>query len=1335
MNKESTKKHRRQLFLSISALALISMLSALPLMPLVVSSAASDPETQAEKTANSVEGLENYDIRTDKSAAPKVAVFRRAAGQNELAATESRQKTIAAEAALKRRVPALKIERSADLRVPEVIAADSREESASLASAFSGSRADALRKFLKQNDDLFGLADGQVDDLKTVADYTNPDGNLSFVHLEQFIGGIPVFRGEVKAGFDKNGKMFRVINNLAPGINDYNLSENFGSPETVVNKAFKHVEREMKDDDFQRNAALPSEKKVVFGAGDWATTAEKMYFPIETGVARAAWRVLIWEDAAAYYIIVDAETGTLLWRKNIAESQTQPATYNVYANETSMMRALDSPAPMSPGIINPGLGTQAPVLPRTNVTLIGNEAPYAFNQKGWITDGNNTTDGNNVEAGLDRVSPNGVDAAVTGSNRVFNFAFNPGAPDGTGESPLATEYQKGAVTQLFYLTNRYHDEMYLLGFTEAAGNFQHENFTGQGRGGDRVSAEAQDSGGTNNANFFTPADGTRGRMQMYIWTRTTPNRDGDLDADIVIHELTHGLSNRLHGNSLGLTTNMSRSMGEGWGDFYAHCLLSEPTDPLNGVYPSGGYTLYRPTLPHNYYYGVRRLPKAILSATGGANNRPFNPMTFADIDSTQANINDGAYPGQTNAVAFDQVHAAGEIWSSALWEVRGKLIQRLGHAAGNRRILQLVTDGMKLSPLNPTFLQARDAIVAAAQASGSGADVIDVWAGFAARGMGFSAQVLNAGTGANTTRVAEAFDLPNVVQTPNFTFSDAAGNNNGYAEPGEQLVFNIPLSNNAGETITNVNLQITGGGNAAYGDIANAQTVARQISFTVPANAQCGSLLTLTFNISSSRGNRAETRMIRIGAPAFAATGQNFDSASVPALPAGWEKQQSGAYTTGWVTTGDGANSQPNSLFAPDPASGGLADVSTQARVESAASQLRFKLNYNTEPGYDGTVFEIKIGAGEWQDILAAGGSFVSGGYNQKFAFDSAHELTDRLAWTGISNGFVDVVLNLPASANNQTIGLRWRTIADGAVGGTGTGIDDLQITDGKLQDGYICGTTAVPRNSRADYDGDGKTDRAVFRDGAWYELRSQTGAAGRQFGQAGDQPLAGDFDGDDKTDAAVMRTVNGALHFYVLNSRNNTFDATVWGTQGDISAIGDYNGDNRDDIGVFRPSNGTWYVQPAGGGAIIASQFGTNGDKPVAEDYDGDGKTDFAVFRPSNATWYVQQSTAGFTAMPWGFIDDRLVPADYDNDNKADFAVFRAGNWYIRRSTNGQLQAVNFGLPTDTPVPGDYDGDGADDAAVYRGGNWYVQGSTSGFNAVQFGVASDVPIPMVFTK
>ena len=83
----------------------------------------------------------------------------------------------------------------------------------------------------------------------------------------------------------------------------------------------------------------------------------------------AAWRVLIWQPVNAFYVIVDAETGTMLWRKNISEDQTESATYQVYTNSNAMINSADSPAPLTPGPIDPTTGTQGAIIPlRTNVT-------------------------------------------------------------------------------------------------------------------------------------------------------------------------------------------------------------------------------------------------------------------------------------------------------------------------------------------------------------------------------------------------------------------------------------------------------------------------------------------------------------------------------------------------------------------------------------------------------------------------------------------------------------------------------------------------------------------------------------------------------------------------------------------------------------------------------------------------------------------------------------------------------------------------------------------------------------------------------------------------------
>jgi hypothetical protein len=310
--------------------------------------------------------------------------------------------------------------------------------------------------------------------------------------------------------------------------------------------------------------------------------------------------------------------------------------------------------------------------------------------------------------------------------------------------------------------------MYRFGFTEQAQNFQHFNFGRGGVEGDRISLEIQDGSGTNSANFAVAADGARPRMQTFIWTGPTPDRDGVLDAQAVLHEVTHGVSSRLIGNVTGLNTNMSRGMGEGWSDFYAFALLSETNDNRFGTHAMSAYTSYLlfPGFDVNYYYGLRRFPVANFAFVG-TNGLPHNPLTFADIDAAQQNTTDGAFPamdGPHISTTVDQVHRLGEVWAVTLWEVRDQLLQRRG-SLGNRRAIQYITDGMKLSPLNPTMTQARDAILAAVNATDP-TDLASVWRGFATRGMGSGAAVINAGTGNNNTVVTESFQLPIQFRRP-----------------------------------------------------------------------------------------------------------------------------------------------------------------------------------------------------------------------------------------------------------------------------------------------------------------------------------------------------------------------------------------------------------------------------------------------------------------------------------------------------------------------------------------------------------------------------------------
>ena len=266
-----------------------------------------------------------------------------------------------------------------------------------------------------------------------------------------------------------------------------------------------------------------------------------------------------------------------------------------------------------------------------------------------------------------------------------------------------------------------------------------------------------------------------------------------------------------------------------------------------------------------------------------------------------------------------------------------------------------------------------------------------------------------------------------------------------------------------------------------------------------------------------------------------------------------------------------------------------------------------------------------------------------------------------------------------------------------------------------------------------SDFDGDGKSDLAVFRpvDGGWYALLSSNNSLLAQtFGLSADRITPGDFDGDGKTDLAVYR--EGV--WYIMQSSDNALRAQQFGISADVPVPMDYDGDGRTDIAVYR--DGVWHILQSSNQAYRAQQFGLAGDKPARGDYDGDGKADLAVFRPAEGSWYVLQSSDGaFRAQQFGISTDRPAPGDFDGDGRTDFAVYRpeSGTWYIQQTTAG-FRAEQFGIQTDELVPADYDGDGRTDIAVFRAGFWYIsQSSDNLFRAEQFGTGGDRAVPSAY--
>jgi hypothetical protein len=190
-------------------------------------------------------------------------------------------------------------------------------------------------------------------------------------------------------------------------------------------------------------------------------------------------------------------------------------------------------------------------------------------------------------------------------------------------------------------------------------------------------------------------------------------------------------------------------------------------------------------------------------------------------------------------------------------------------------------------------------------------------------------------------------------------------------------------------------------------------------------------------------------------------------------------------------------------------------------------------------------------------------------------------------------------------------------------------------------------------RAVQTDYLGEGKASFTVWRpsQGNWYSADALGVTATydtphqstTHWGLPSDLPLIGDFDGDGKSDIALYRPATG--YWYIVQSSNGEVVSKQWGVSTDIPVAGDFDGDGKSDVAVYRPSTGTWYITQSSNGQIVERQWGESGDIPVARDYDGDGRTDIAVFRPSTGNWYVIQSSNGqVLTVPWGVSTDVAV-------------------------------------------------------------------------------------------
>ena len=536
----------------------------------------------------------------------------------------------------------------------------------------------ALRNQLVRDVDRLGLEDEDLDALTVVRDYVSRSTGMRHVTFAQSFDGIPVFGGAITVHVAAKGEIVRVTSSAARG--ERRRRQPTITAEAAASVAAGDVDPNTPFVPVRVGDARLEAARFERGAFLRDVTASLVWFAMDGGL-RLAWHVELELDgpAQSYDLLVDAESGELLLRRN----RVLDANGTGRVLQSAATEAID---PRRPDAMPAGV-TACP--PPVNHELRDLAAP--FRDPSTVLSNTGQLSGNNVRVFRGNTATEAASGTFDGSRWVFDFPFNSAG---------------AAETALFFALNFAHDFFYDLGFDEASGNFQVNNFGRGGLGGDPIAGVAR-AAGRNNATFQPAPEGSSPIIRMFLWDGSgcwsedvdgdgVQDIDGDFDTDIVLHEFHHGVSHRLNPSFSG---NEANAIGEGGSDFFAYS--------INGDTALAEYA--RP---------------------GGL--RTINGKTYNDW-FCQSGL-------------FCEPHDNGEIWANALWNIRERFradLVRGSDAAAINESHQLYIDGLKLSPPSPTMLDLRDAMLEADAIRNPGSpesvNFCALWESFAARGMGLNA--------------------------------------------------------------------------------------------------------------------------------------------------------------------------------------------------------------------------------------------------------------------------------------------------------------------------------------------------------------------------------------------------------------------------------------------------------------------------------------------------------------------------------------------------------------------------------------------------------------------
>lgn len=540
-------------------------------------------------------------------------------------------------------------------------------------------------------------------------------------------------------------------------------------------------------------------------------------------------------------------------------------------------------------------------------------------------------------------------------------------------------------------------------------------------------------------------------------------RDVAFDTTVVAHEFTHFLTNRLVGDAMGLINSPSRAMGEGWSDFVAIWFSASAADTARtgndlwqGTFAVGGWSTGGPDWDGapsaSHYFGVRRYPYST--------DRLKNPLTFKHV-GTNVPLPPAVTRAPGGGLDNAQVHNAGEVWASILWDAQVKLLRKPGVTADAARTAmgRYLVASLKATPVLPTFIEARDAMLAVVRAESPTTDFPLFLDAFAQRGLGVLAMSSDRRSTTNTPLAEDFTGVGGNYRLVSVTLDDTDDDcdADGQLDANETGTLTVTLLNVGSRRLAAGQLRLSSSNPALQVSPLAVPVPANDpfttVSLTVPTSLGVvsgfqSSVISLSVtdpDISLLQGRFEASATVRLNADLLPSTREGFEN-DAP----GWEFDGDGNFPfeqvwfvravspVAHVLTGRGMDGDGDNWANTPPIAVGAGPFSVSF-TQTYLFETSLTMQY-----FDGGRLEVSL---DGETFTAVPGSALTPTYPVTLDATTINPLAGQAAFGGLQSAAQAITADFGTQYANRTVWLRWRIGADEATGTSGWTIDDVQVT------------------------------------------------------------------------------------------------------------------------------------------------------------------------------------------------------------------------------------------------------------------------------------------------